>query len=65
MRITDSEKRGVLAGSVLAVILTGVLTFQADAQIQTFLVTLGACVVAIGLAWGGLHLYLKAKGPQT
>lgn len=58
------KNRGLVAGSVIAIVLTIVLTLQADNRAETFLVTLGFCAVALGIVWALLVLISKGKDPR-
>lgn len=58
------KNRGLVAGSVIAIVLTTVLTLQADNKAETLLVTLGFCAVALGIVWAVLELISKGQGPS-
>jgi len=59
------ERQGLTAGIVLSVSLTVALTGTAMAgqRTETFLKTLGACVMAVGMTWFFVHKLNKAPDP--
>jgi len=59
------ERQGATAGIVLSVLMTVVNTGAAmDGQrTETFVKTLGACIVALGAAWFFVHKLNQAQNP--
>ena len=59
------ERRGLTAGIVVSVSMTVALTGTAMAgqRTETFLKTLGACVIAVGMTWFFVHKLNKAPDP--
>ena len=61
------ERRGLTAGIVVSVSMTVALTGTAMAgqRTETFLKTLGACVIAVGMTWFFVHKLNKAPDPPN
>ena len=61
------ERQGLTAGIVLSVSMTVALTgtAMAGARTETFLKTLGACVIAVGMTWFFVHKLNKAPDPPN
>ena len=59
------ERQAVTAAIVLSVVLTILFTATAlDGQrTETFLKTLGACLVAVGAAWFVIHQLNRTQDP--
>lgn len=61
------ERQGVTAGIVLSVLGTLVNTGTAVSgqRTETFLKTVGACIIAVGTAWFFVHELNKAQHPPN
>lgn len=61
------ERQAVTASIVLSVVLTILFTGKAlDGQrTETFLKTLGACLVAVGVAWFVIHRLNRTQDPPA
>ena len=61
------ERGGLTAGIVVSVSMTVALTGTAMAgqRTETFLKTLGACVIAVGMTWFFVHKLNKAPDPPN
>ena len=61
------ERRGLTAGIVVSVSMTVALTGTAmtGQRTETFLKTLGACVIAVGMTWFFVHKLNKAPDPPN
>ena len=61
------ERQGVTAGIVFSVLMTVALTGTAmtGQRTETFLKTLGACVIAVGMTWFFVHKLNKAPDPPN
>lgn len=61
------ERQGATAGIVLSVLLTVVNTGTAMAgqRTETFVKTLGACIVALGAAWFFVHKLNNPPDPPN
>jgi hypothetical protein len=65
--VKPKERRGLTAGIVVSVSMTVALTGTAMAgqRTETFLKTLGACVIAVGMTWFFVHKLNKAPDPSN
>jgi hypothetical protein len=65
--VKPKERRGLTAGIVVSVSMTVALTGTAMAgqRTETFLKTLGACVIAVGMTWFFVHKLNKAPDPPN
>ena len=61
------ERQGLTAGIVVSVSMTVALTGPAMAgqRTETFLKTLGACVIAVGMTWFFVHELKKTPDPPN
>jgi ABC-type nickel/cobalt efflux system permease component RcnA len=61
------ERQAVTGGIVFSVLITVVNTGTevAGQRTETFLKTLGACVIAVGTAWFLVHKLNKAPDPPS
>jgi len=61
------ERQGATAGIVLSVLMTVVNTGTAMAgqRTETFVKTLGACIIALGTAWLFVHKLNKVPDPPN
>ena len=61
------ERQGATAGIVFSVLMTVVNTGTAMAgqRTETFVKTLGACIIALGTAWFFVHKLNKAPDPPN
>jgi len=64
MHMADSGKRGLSAGSIIAILLTVILTLQSENKVETLLTMSAFCALSIGLAWIVLRRVVHGSMPS-